>query len=54
MLELKLVMGQSLGSARGSPFIGGLRLDILRRANARSRLELDFLRRAQKIGAFME
>ena len=38
-----------LGS--GSAFFGGL--DILRRAQARSRLGLDFLRRAQKIGTFM-
>ena len=42
------------GLARGSPFFGGLGLDILKRAQARARLGLDFLRRAQKIGAFME
>ena len=33
----------------GSAFFGGLGLDILRRAQARSRLRLDFLRRAKKI-----
>ena len=54
-----VVMGPSLGSARarpgaGSVFFGGLGLDILRRAQARSRLGLDFLKRAQKIGAFIE
>ena len=35
----------------GPPFFGGLGLDILRRAQAR--LRLDFLRRAHKIGAYM-
>ena len=37
----------------GPPFFGGLGLDILRRAQVRLRLGLDFLRRAHKIGAYM-
>ena len=49
----KVVMGQSL-LRLGLAFFGGLGLDILRRAQARSRLGLDSLRRAQKIGAFIE
>ena len=39
-----------LGSARGAAFFGGLGLDILRRAQARSRLGLNYLRKAQKFG----
>ena len=57
-LKSLIVMGPSLGSAQAWPgawlFFGGLGLDILRRAQAQSRLRLDSLRRAQKIGAFIE
>ena len=52
-----LEMGPSLGSARARPgpaFFWRARADILRRAQARSRLGLESLRRAQKIGAFMQ
>ena len=41
------------GSARSSPFFGGIGLDLLGRAQARSRLGLDFWKMAQKIGAFI-